>query len=156
MNREKFYILVIVALFILNGILLFLHFKRVELERIPRKVIIERLQFDEQQIKQYDELISAHLKASRSNEANMNELKNALYLQLNNNSNNSLKADSLVQNIAEMQKNFELINFKHFQAIKKICKPEQLPLFEKLVGELSQFFGKKTYYSQNKSEKPKD
>lgn len=36
-----------------------------------------------------------------------------------------------------------MISFKHFQKIKRICKPAQLPNFEKLVGELTQIFSKK-------------
>jgi periplasmic protein CpxP/Spy len=54
-----------------------------------------------------------------------------------------LKIDSLSKNIADLQKKAEMMNFRHFQDIKKICKPEQLPYFEKLTNELTQLFSRK-------------
>lgn len=142
MTKNKFYLLIITALVIMNGLLLFLHFHRPDRPMKPRDVIIDRLQFDEQQIEQYDVLITTHREALVSNELKINELKNDLYLQLNN-ASDSLKINSLAKNIAELQKSVEIMNFRHFEAIKKICKPEQLPLFQELAGELSQLFAKK-------------
>jgi periplasmic protein CpxP/Spy len=142
MNRNKFYWLIIIALALLNGVLLFLHFNRPDRQSGPRNIIIGRLQLDEQQIKQYDVLVTAHQATSIVNEAKINALKKSLYIQLNH-SIDTLKVDSLAKNLAEFQKNAEMLNFKHFEAIKKICKPAQLPLFETLIGELSQLFANK-------------
>jgi periplasmic protein CpxP/Spy len=142
MTKHRFFLLIIIALVLLNGVLLFLHFNRPDRRPGPRSIIIERLKFDDQQIGQFDDLVKIHQETSMANEDKINEVKNTLYLQLNNPSN-ALKIDSLAQNIAELQKNAEMINFKHFEDIKKICKPAQLPLFEKLTGELAQLFGKK-------------
>jgi periplasmic protein CpxP/Spy len=142
MTKNRFYLLIIIALAVLNGLLLFLYFSRPDRPPGPRNIIIQRLKFDEQQIKQYDKLITTHRQTSNTNEAEINVLKNTLYQQLNR-VTDSQKIDSLAENIAKLQKDAEILNFRHFEAIKKICKPEQLPLFEKLVGELSQLFANK-------------
>jgi periplasmic protein CpxP/Spy len=142
MNKNRFYQIIIAALLILNIVLLFLHFNRPERPPGPQIIIIERLHFDKDQIAQYEVLISKHREMIVENEVKINEVKNKLYQQLNN-SMDSLKVDSLSKNIAGLQKNAEMINFRHFQDIKKMCKPEQLPYFEKLVEELAILFTKK-------------
>jgi periplasmic protein CpxP/Spy len=142
MNKNRFYQIVIVALLMLNIVFLFLHFNRPDTPMGPQKIIIEKLHFDKSQIAQYEALILGHRELIVENEDKINEGKNSLYQQLNVQMD-SLKVDSLSKNIADLQKKAEMINFKHFQDIKKICKPEQLPDFEKLVGELTILFAKK-------------
>ena len=123
----------------LNMVFVFLHINRPERATRPKEIIIERLQFDKNQIIQYENLVQKHHKLVLENEEQINKLKNNLYQQLNN-PNESLKVDSIAQNIAELEKRAELINYKHFQDIKKICKHKQLPLFENLVKDLGQLF----------------
>jgi periplasmic protein CpxP/Spy len=142
MNKNRFYQIIIATLLILNIVLLFLHFNRPERPVRPRNIIIERLHFDKNQIEQYEALIDKHHELIITNEVEINKVKDELYQQLIQ-PYDSLKVDSLSKNIADLQKNAEMINFKHFQDIKQICKSEQLPDFEKLVGELTQIFGKK-------------
>ena len=140
MNKTKFYLLLIAALTVLNGIMLFLHFIPPLKQNGPKNIIIKKLQFDDQQIKKYDILVTAHRVRTRVNEAQINNLKNSLYQELTQVISDSSEIDNLVHGIAELQKKAEIINFRHFQDIKKLCKPDQLPYFKKLVGELSQLF----------------
>jgi periplasmic protein CpxP/Spy len=142
MNKNRFYQIIIATLLILNIVLLFLHFNRPERPVRPRNIIIERLHFDKNQIEQYEALIDKHHELIITNEVEINKVKDELYQQLIQ-PYDSLKVDSLSKNIADLQKKAEMINFKHFQDIKQICKAEQLPYFEKLVGELTKIFGKK-------------
>jgi periplasmic protein CpxP/Spy len=147
MNKNRFYQIVIAALLMLNIVFLFLHFNRPERPTGPQKIIIERLHFDKTQIEQYEKLINNHRELVSANEAEINEVKNKLYQQLNNQMD-SLIVDSLSKNIADLQKKAEMMNFRHFQDIKKICKPEQLPYFEKLTNELTRLFSRKKPESQ--------
>jgi periplasmic protein CpxP/Spy len=142
MNKNRFYQISIAALFFLNTVLLFLHFNRPQKPMGPKEIITEKLHFDKIQITKYESLILEHQQLINTNEAEINKVKNELYQQLNN-SAESLKLDSLSKNIATLQQKAEMINFRHFQDIKKICKPEQMPLFKKLVGELSSLFQNK-------------
>jgi periplasmic protein CpxP/Spy len=139
MSKNRFYQIIIAALFMLNMVFVFLHINRPERATRPKEIIIERLQFDKTQIEQYENLVQNHHKLVLENEGKINNLKNNLYQQLNKPSD-SLTVDSLTQKIAELEKRAELINYGHFQDIKKICTPKQLPLFENLVKELGQLF----------------
>jgi periplasmic protein CpxP/Spy len=142
MNKNRFYQIVIAALLILNIVLLFLHFSRPERPVRPRNIIIERLHFDKNQIEQYEALIDKHHELIITNEVEINKVKDELYQQLIQ-PYDSLKVDSLSKNMADLQKKAEMMNFRHFQDIKKICKPEQLPYFEKLTNELTKLFSRK-------------
>jgi periplasmic protein CpxP/Spy len=150
MNKNRFYQIIIATLLILNIVLLFLHFNRPERPVRPRNIIIERLHFDKNQIEQYEALIDKHHELIMTNEVEINKVKDELYQQLIQ-PYDSLKVDSLSKNMADLQKNAEMINFKHFQDIKQICKAEQLPYFEKLVGELTKIFGKKNPPNRKKN-----
>jgi periplasmic protein CpxP/Spy len=142
MNKNRFYQIVIAALLMLNIVLLFLHFNRPERPVRPRNIIIERLHFDKNQIEKYEALIDKHHELVMTNEVEINKVKDELYQQLIQ-PYDSLKVDSLSKNMADLQKKAEMMNFRHFQDIKKICKSEQLPYFEKLTNELTRLFSRK-------------
>jgi periplasmic protein CpxP/Spy len=147
MNKNRFYQIVIAALLMLNIVLLFLHFNRPERPVRPRNIIIERLHFDKNQIEKYEALIDKHHELVMTNEVEINKVKDELYQQLIQ-PYDSLKVDSLSKNMADLQKKAEMMNFRHFQDIKKICKSEQLPYFEKLTNELTRLFSRKKPESQ--------
>ncbi len=106
---------------------------------VPRNIIIEKLHFDDNQIKAYDVLIKEHQKSMFQNQEDLLKLKKNLYIQLNTNISTAVK-DSLINEIAIKQKDIEYINYTHFENIKKICKKDQLADFEKLSNELANLF----------------
>ncbi|EOR94468.1 hypothetical protein ADIARSV_2314 [Arcticibacter svalbardensis MN12-7] len=109
----------------------------------PKQIITERLNFNAQQADDYDKLITAHQVSMRALEDSMGLLKNKLYQTLNNAS--FAGKDSLINELGTLQKQIEQINYDHFVALKKLCKPDQLDKFNKLTNELARFFatGKK-------------
>ncbi len=143
MNKNTFYLITIVALLIANVILLVLHFRPPNrLNNAPKNIVIDRLKFDEQQIQKYEDLIVEHRKIVVANNNQINIFKNNLYQELNK-SSDSLKINDLAENIAKLEKKALIINFRHFEDIKKICKPNQKERFESLVGDLAEIFSKK-------------
>lgn len=145
MNKNKFYISVIIGLLLSNLLLvsffIFMpkHEKRIDPDR-PRNIIIERLQFDEQQIREYDELIKEHRIQIREKDRQMIQLKNSLYGLLYSSENIELKTDSLIKELGKTQQQIEQIHFNHFMDIKRLCKPEQLPEFDRLAKDISGIF----------------
>ena len=109
----------------------------------PRQIIIDRLHFDTNQQQQYEVFISEHRNKTDDLHDASKELHNQLYSLLKNESIDKAKSDSLIQQIADNQKEIENLNFTHFQKIKTLCKPEQLEYFNELAGELSELFGPK-------------
>jgi hypothetical protein len=104
-----------------------------------KNIIIEKLNFNERQVQEYDKIIELHQKEIRASDQTMRELKNQLYTTLLSDSVGGIK-DSLIYKISNVQATVEKINYTHFQNIKKICRTEQLPRFESLTKELSMFF----------------
>ncbi len=104
-------------------------------------MIINQLGFDEKQIQAYEELIQDHRKGIGSQEKIRRQLKNELY-QLLLTHNNSTK-DSLMIELAQVQKNIEVIHFNHFKDIQALCTHEQQAAFEELTQELQKMFSHK-------------
>ncbi len=144
MNKNRFYLILIISLLISNIVLLVLYLNPPLRIKGPRNIIIDKLAFDEQQIKKYDVLITQHRELIFANETQINTLKNKLYQQLNE-PTDSLIVDNLAKSIAELGKKGEMIHFRHFEEIRKICKPNQKESFEELVNNLTELFPKKPF-----------
>jgi periplasmic protein CpxP/Spy len=104
-----------------------------------RNEIIERLHFDDVQTKHYDEYIYEHREAMGKFDERMRVLKQELYATLLNNQQ-STKQDSLINLIANTQKEIEQVNLDHFKKIGSICTNIQKPAFDSLVTQLSDLF----------------
>ncbi len=107
----------------------------------PKKLIIEKLHFDEQQVKAYDTMVTWHRAEIRNSDEQILKLKNTLYNHLNEDVDQRTK-DSLIAAIANVQTHIERTHYKHFEDIKKLCKPDQQKDFEKLTQEISNLFGR--------------
>jgi periplasmic protein CpxP/Spy len=145
MNKTKVLGFAVVALFLLNiGILGFLFFSREKDgprgRNMPREIVIEKLHFDENQIKEYDKLIKKHQQAIRITDDSIRNTRNELYQLLNTETLNSVKRDSLYSKFASFQKQIETTHFNHFIEIKQISKNEQLAAYKNLTEELSKIF----------------
>mgnify|MGYP001488778538 CR=1 FL=1 len=146
MNREKFLILIVTILTCLN-IALVLHTLLVEKPgmltvrqegiRGPKELIIERLRFNKDQVKKYDELIKEHQHNVSQKEADIRKLRARLFSGLG-------AGDDFDKNIAaeigDLQQQLELIHVKHFLGIKKLCTPEQVVYFNEMTDELAHLF----------------
>ena len=154
MEKTKLLTIGIIALFLLNlGTLGFLYFSapkghhpqelRPEGKLKPREIIIEKLHFDIDQIKQYDQLIQLHRRQITEMEEKIRDSKNELYLQLNEDRVNKKATDSLITDLASYQKEIETLHFNHFYDIKNVCKKEQLDDYAELTHELTRLFSKR-------------
>lgn len=145
MDKTKVLGFAVIALFLLNiGILGFLFFSKEKEDsrgrKMPREIVIEKLHFDKNQIKEYDKVIKKHQQTIRVIDDSIRNTRNELYQLLNAETVNSAKRDSLYLKFASFQKQIETTHFNHFVEIKMICKKEQLSDFENLTEELSKIF----------------
>lgn len=149
MEKTKLLTVVVIALLLLNlGTLGFLilapkpgmaiHGHHPE----PKEIIIRKLQFDRDQIEKYENLIVWHRSNIDKIEKGIYGAKNNLYLQLLKTDPDNKTTDSLINKIADYQKQVEMTHFTHFMDIKKICHPDQIKDYEKLTEELSNIFSK--------------
>ncbi len=142
MNKYRLLLLIIVGLLITNGALLFKFIKGSNKHLGPKDIIIEKLHFDSEQIRDYETIIEKHRKDVRENEEIMNDLRSELYQQLTKKQDSSI-VNSLISKIAYQQTEAEKINYNHFLEIKKLCKPSQQKDFDELTEEITQLFSKK-------------
>lgn len=139
MNKNTFYIFIIICLLISNLLLVFRSGHQPKEHVRPRDIIIERLKFNEKQIAEFEELIEVHREKTRENHREMMDLKNELYIHLQN-PMDSFILDSLTLKIGEQKQAIEKINYIHFESIKKICNPTQLENYKDLTSDLTRLF----------------
>ena len=104
----------------------------------PKDYIIKQLNFDENQIKEYQKLIFDHRMNIRNYDEKIYILKGELYGFLN--SHSETEKDSLIGEIAKAQMEVEKIHCKHFKDIKNLCKPSQMNAYNDLLLEMSYLF----------------
>ena len=154
MNRTKLLTIAVIGLLLLNfGILGVMFFGKPSHPPMhpnggpkgegPKQIIIERLHFDATQQKEYEVLVVEHrTKTDELHEASK-KLHDELFSLLKGDTINQGQSDSLILEIANNQKAIENLNFDHFNAIKKLCKGEQVGYFNELAGELARLFAPK-------------
>lgn len=143
MNKSKLMLWVIALLVVANGVLLYSVLRDKHgppFEDRPRNVVIERLKLSEEQVKRYDVLISEHRLAMRKSDSVLLRLKKELYSSLQQ--PDAAINDSLVHLIGAAQMATEQVHYRHFQAIRGLCTPEQVPAFNAFTKELADLFGK--------------
>lgn len=143
MNKERFYLLLFILMLLLNvGIisffLLFRHGHNHKPHQGPRDTVIKELNFNKEQIEKYDLLIEIHRAEMRKIEDSIDEVKTTLYHNFN--TDNNVQNDSLLTVIGNHFKNREHLHLSHFNDIKKLCTPEQIPLYETLSKEFPKMF----------------
>mgnify|MGYP001586266716 FL=1 len=105
MNKNKFYVLVIVALFIINGMLVFFITQkghRGKPAHSPKEIIIERLRLDEAQTKDYSELVLVHGEATRDLMNSIRTQRSSIYKLLTV-TDETAKVDSAINAIVGLQ-----------------------------------------------------
>jgi len=152
MNKVKVLAIFSVGMFVINLVLIWvLVFNKPPHPKNegPKRIIIEKLHFDASQKEKYEELIKWHKSSIRKLDAQMMALKNQLYLSLQ--TGKSVNAtDSLITEIGKVQIEIEQTNYKHFQDIKQLCKPDQLTYFDELCNDIATLFARKPLPAHDK------
>jgi len=148
MSKIKLLSIAVVGLLIINSLMLGLGFwngsKRPPLKyppgrpTEPKQIIIDNLHLTGNQITAYENLIRDHRSSVIALENDIKQTKNRLYRTLQE--EESPAKDSLENRLGELQKQIEITHYEHFHAIKKLCRPDQLPLFNALSEELARLF----------------
>jgi hypothetical protein len=149
MNKLKVITVLAIGLFIINLVLIGVNYiQKTPKREGPRNEIIQRLQFDEQQIKAYDTMIQQHRKAIRQLDNEILELKKSLYKQLTS-KEDLIAQDALLNSLGEKQKALEQVHFEHFKQIHQLCKPSQEAYFLALTYDLQDLFPRRNMKPKN-------
>ena len=140
MNRKKFYLYTTIALLISNLVLVGMMVMHEPPNKLgPRKIIIEKLAFDEAQQESFLALIEIHRSEIETVEDELLSTQRMLFLQLNESQNEALN-DSLKSRIGTLETEVQTIHYQHFLALKALCTDEQAVRFEALAKELADLF----------------
>lgn len=150
MSKLKLLTLAVIGLVALNLVVIgFLLFgghnpripERLREQNGPKNIIIDRLQFDPNQAKQFKKLIDTHSQLIEALDDSLLMAKIDLYQTLVQ-EDVALK-DFLVRKLGAIQQKIEETHYQHFLEIKALCKPEQLPAFNQLALQLANIFDQK-------------
>ena len=151
MNKIKLLALLVGGLILINlGLMAFIFFRpapppppgprregRVPPGDRPKMMVIRRLHLDAQQVTAYEQLIDTHRDEIKKQEAVIRETKNKLYsTQLAD----TTGTDALMQQLSAAHQAIEWAHYRHFAALRKICRPDQLGDFNRVIRELAMFF----------------
>ncbi len=142
MSKYKILVFIVAIVILMNLVLigfLFTNKDRGPRNRVePKAIIIEKLHFNASQIAVYENTIQQHQRKIRDLDDAIREQKNLLYSMLPKKNADTTKVDSIINNIAQLQKEIEHTHYNHFLEIKKICTTEQLQDYNALTEEFSQ------------------
>jgi len=102
----------------------------------PDKIIIERLDLDDAQIKEFEKLKHEHHSQMMKLNDEVNLIHKKYFELLESENVNDSIADSYEKQLANITEQREEFTFIHFKKLKAICRPDQIELFNDFVGEL--------------------
>ncbi|MBU2019875.1 MAG: hypothetical protein KJ941_09535 [Bacteroidetes bacterium] len=138
MNKLNKYKFIIIGLLLVNLIFLgFLLFRGQKPPREPKRLVIEKLHFDDAQVKTYEKTIARHRTRITSLDKEIKEKKKALY----RNVSDTIQTNIWTEEIAALQIEIERTHLDHFREIQSICRPNQMKDFEQLMKEIDRLFG---------------
>jgi len=119
----------------------------------PMEVIVEKLQFDENQQQEFAKLVRVHRKDVKSIHLSIVRLKNNMYQGLKKEI--PVVNDSLLTLVANSVKELERIHYEHFMDIKNLCDSSQRTNFNELANNLGFLFQPQSPKEQKRREKLK-
>jgi len=159
MQKDKFLILTIIILFVMNiftlGYVLFgrqnmpppfppgPHMMDRPGPDKPDEMIIHKLNLNEQQIKQFDELKKEHRNQVESLQETSRKLHDELFGLLKESSVDVNKKNVLIEQISENQKELDNATFQHFEKLRGILSEEQKKQFSQFIDEIARSFKQK-------------
>ena len=132
MNKQKFYIIIIGVLILINLTLMWLFFNQNNSSKKcgPRDMIIEALHFDDEQIREYDLLIKDHRILMRKGKSELYNFRKSYFLT---------DSDSALSLLSNSYSNLENINKNHINEIMEICNSSQKEDFRIVIKENALF-----------------
>lgn len=139
MKKETLLTISIIFLLILNlGTLAYLFFdKPAPPPPRPDRLIIEELNFDEEQIEKFEILKKEAHRAFMEFDSKINDVASVYFALIKKDSFETAAKDSLENVMTAIQKEKADYLFSHFQDIKNICRDEQIEKFNKILPRLT-------------------
>lgn len=140
-TKNKVLLFIILLLLLTNMVVIYYGFYfRKPIKRKGRESFTEILKrevgFDQQQAARFDEFKKTHWEQAKTKMDEINKIKNKIFdLSRDPNTPDSI-VEKLADSIGSLQKQVEINAFKHVAGTRKICTPEQIPLYDSLMKRI--------------------
>ena len=137
MNKNKIYLIIIVALVLSHIVLFSLPLINGPKNERPKQTLIRELALSKEQIVAYEQLIDEHKDKVQELRAQMKKERGLKYKDLT-------LPDSLVKfdRLSALQLQLERVHIRHFMAIRALCSSTQQKKFDALAPRLNEIFFK--------------
>ena len=106
----------------------------------PDEVIINRLKLNKDQIIQFENLKNEHRKQTEDLQFASKKMHDEYFGLLKSDTPDTLKASQLLLELGKNQQQLDKVTFEHFQKIKDICDKDQKQLFNTFIDEIAGSF----------------
>lgn len=104
--------------------------------------LVNELKLDDIQKEKYRALTKANRISMREVQGDIRELKNALFNGLSEASFENSAIDSIAGLIGEKEKEKDILTFRHFKEVQKLCNKQQKEKFSKIINHAIRIEGK--------------
>ena len=102
----------------------------------PGNFIIEQLNFSAQQTTEFNKLRQVHHQTVDSIKKSGKETHRLFFDNLKNEKPDTVEVNKLVRAIADKQMQIELVTFRHFEQVRKLCDEKQKVKFDEIIQEV--------------------
>ncbi|MFT6050277.1 MAG: protein CpxP [Maribacter sp.] len=139
MKKNVLLYILLVFLVLMNGFFLFKHFGSSSPSRhqtfAPRNFISKQLDFDTEQLKQFETIDKAHRQKMNVILYDIKATKEILFDKLSDELISNSEIDAIATQIAKKEKAKELETFRFFKSLNEICSDSQKEKLKKILKD---------------------
>lgn len=105
--------------------------------RKPDMMIISRLKLDPEQVMKFEELKREHRKQTEDLLFRGKKQRDEYFSLLKNDTPDTVRASQLLDQIGQNQKELDRATFSHFMKLRELCNADQKKLFDVFIEELA-------------------
>lgn len=147
MSKVKTLKIAVFVLLFINLAMLTFHFTRVGGPHTRpgdiREIIINELDFDDQQAVAYQDLVDIHQQNMLRLEKEKGDIKRRLYRLLDGKEDHDKGQPELIARLGSIQVEIEATHYEHFNRIRQLCKDDQIAKFDVFKNKLEKIFAPK-------------
>ncbi len=106
--------------------------------QLQEGVMVRRLNFTPEQLKQYRQSRNQMRQQSRPHEDSLRTARTALLDQVKQPAVSDEELDRLLDQMARQNRQVARFRFRHWQQVRSLCTPEQQAQFDQLIGRIGQ------------------
>jgi hypothetical protein len=138
MKKNTLLYILLVVLLLANGFFLFKHFgdkkgHRAKGERGQHNYIARQLDFNESQLKKYQELKTPYREIMKKHNDDIRLLKDEFFSHISNENASESQIDSIANLISKKEKSKDIGTFNYFKEVRKLCNDEQKEQFSSII-----------------------